>query len=216
MCPRLTPAAFGVASCPAAGIAKAATRRKTDAIVGFITDTVLGMVSKKEGRQRPPKLRAGDGDRTRDAQLGKSDVARSCSFARRQCCHRLSSGRSPDFATSGAEFRTFRVPLGCLFISMGERENSRFGKVRAADLKADRQSGCREAAGDSNCGKTIDVEGSRVDNSSSSTCGRSTARASSRTCGTLRLDNQRRRPALGWRDQKINTREDLSDVPAND
>src|ERR1051326_8753421 len=42
MCPRLTPAAFGGASCPAAGMENAATRRKTDTIIDFITDTLLG------------------------------------------------------------------------------------------------------------------------------------------------------------------------------
>src|SRR6185295_14424917 len=50
MCPRLIPAAFGAASCPAAGMAKAAARRKTDAIEVFIADTVLGIRSQRKIR----------------------------------------------------------------------------------------------------------------------------------------------------------------------
>src|ERR1043166_4841697 len=55
MCPRLTPAAFGAASCPAAGIVKAAARRKTTAMGAFMPDTVL---SQRECVQRRPALDA--------------------------------------------------------------------------------------------------------------------------------------------------------------
>src|SRR5262245_25309260 len=48
MCPRLTPAAFGAASCPAACIVRAAARRKTRAIVAFIGVNVLGIISKRK------------------------------------------------------------------------------------------------------------------------------------------------------------------------
>jgi hypothetical protein len=48
MCPALTPAAFGAASCPAADIAKAAARRKTDAILEFIAGTLLGITSQRK------------------------------------------------------------------------------------------------------------------------------------------------------------------------
>src|SRR5262252_5348356 len=49
MCPALTPAAFGAASCPAAVVAKAANKKKTDMILAFMADTVLAMMSKRKG-----------------------------------------------------------------------------------------------------------------------------------------------------------------------
>jgi len=52
MCPALTPAAFGAASWAAAGIEKARAKRRTDAIVDFIADTVPGIARKKEGYDR--------------------------------------------------------------------------------------------------------------------------------------------------------------------
>jgi hypothetical protein len=39
---------LGAASCAAAGTAKAAAKRKTNAIMDVIADTLLGIMSKKE------------------------------------------------------------------------------------------------------------------------------------------------------------------------
>src|SRR5436190_13970979 len=57
MCPMLIPKAFGGESCAVAGDVNASARRRTDANVVFIADTLLGIISERkfsdDGRTNP-------------------------------------------------------------------------------------------------------------------------------------------------------------------
>ena len=56
------------------------------------------------------------------------------------------------------KLRLSLVPLGGLLVSVRQRQDRRFGKMRAADLKTDGQARSRESAGNGKARHAIHVE----------------------------------------------------------